>query len=289
LLAALIVEASPPHRESLEFTGYYRGVFSSWLKLAVARVRLFTDVVEAMPGGQPLRLSTLEISTAPYRKVELIYPFRFYHTSLFSPVLPRTELVYVSQRARRADEVMLWFDWRARRVERFKWREVGARDGLRRPAPDLLVTTAGVLIDALRRRYPAASIDLKRLRFAGFGEPELRERGADRLALLHHVRFRALSPGRTITIPVSDGKALSGYRVTAEEHESLKHGETELATLRLRFDPVYVEPDRKAHPSVHVWIGTDSRRLPVRFEAENALGTFQLILRASTDLPFAPQ
>jgi hypothetical protein len=290
LLPTLVFgQASLPDHESLEYTAYYKGILSSWIKLAIARVRLHTDVVETLTDHQAVYVSVLELSTETYRKAELLYPFRFRYATRFSPALLRTQLVYVRQRARRGEEALLWFRWRGRRVERFKWREGGDFDSEQGGVPDELAIASRELARALRRRYPGLVMDPERLRFAGYGERALVDRALDRLALLHYVRFQDLRPGHTMTMPVSDGKALAGYHVTVDRRQWLERGEEKLETFKLSLDPFYSKPQARPHPRVYVWVSTDPRRLPVRFRVGQAHGTFELVLTGQPHLPFARQ
>ena len=112
----------------------------------------------------------------------------------------------------------------------------------------------------------------------------------DRLSLLQAVRSRDLKPGQEIRLPISDGKAILNYQVRVLGRERLEHDGGAWDTFKLRFD-AFKEgrwSGRPIHPGVFIWLTADSRKVPVRFSIDYALGTFvaQMKEKGSLQAPF---
>lgn len=100
----------------------------------------------------------------------------------------------------------------------------------------------------------------------------------DGLSALYVLRAMTFKPGDRLTLPVTDEGAL--YRlqmdVGASERVSVPVGSIEAWSLKTAILDAQGE---SAMTNVTIWISTDTRRLPVKLEAELPVGTFVLSLR----------
>ncbi len=259
--------------ERLRYTISYRGLFSLGIKLVIAQAELTTRNVEYLSDRQPTYLSMLNVTTAPYSKVELIYAFRYRYESWFSADLQRTQLASIWQKARRAEQDVIWFDWDTHLVRSYRWRE----------GDDEIVSSAKVEADGrsggevvlpsrLLQQGFASGVDMQRFRYAGKAALPQSAHGLDYMAMLQSVRFSDLRSGKLYKLPVFNGAALTGFWVTVEDKEALAHGTIVLPAFKLRFDPIYADDSDKSGTRVYVWISADLQRLPLRFFSETRYG-----------------
>jgi hypothetical protein len=84
---------------------------------------------------------------------------------------------------------------------------------------------------------------------------------------LHTLRAMDLEPGKTITVPLTDGKKFASARIDAQARENITVGGTSYPTVRYEafvFDNVLYK--RKGR--LQVWITDDAERLPVLFRMQ---------------------
>jgi hypothetical protein len=100
----------------------------------------------------------------------------------------------------------------------------------------------------------------------------------DGLAALYWLRTRAFKPGEHLTFPVADSGTLYTVDVTVRAPESVKTkmGETMAWPLTGSIKDATGQADWK---NIGAWISVDGRHLPVKMQAELAVGAFVLTLR----------
>jgi len=96
---------------------------------------------------------------------------------------------------------------------------------------------------------------------------------------LYFLRTLNLEPGRSVNVPMSDGKKSVMAKVEAQQREDVKTPEGVFHTIRYEaylFDNVLYK--RPAH--LNVWLTDDRRKLPVqiRVRMQFAIGTITLLL-----------
>jgi hypothetical protein len=97
---------------------------------------------------------------------------------------------------------------------------------------------------------------------------------------LMRLRRMKLEPGKSFTLPLSDGKKIANAKIEVEARETIKTPAGSFAAFRTRieiFDGVLY--NRKG--ALHVWISDDQRQLPVQMRARFPFYvgtiTFQLV------------
>lgn len=100
----------------------------------------------------------------------------------------------------------------------------------------------------------------------------------DALSAIYVLRAIPLKPGGSITIPVSDSGKTYKVTVTVGRQEPVRTG---LGTLSAwKISPRIVDDKGKPNPRpMAMWVSDDARRLPVKLQADLAVGSFQLTLR----------
>lgn len=96
---------------------------------------------------------------------------------------------------------------------------------------------------------------------------------------LRKLQTLTLEPGKSATIPLTDGKKFAEVKVEAQEREQIRTPAGSFSAMRYEihmFDNVIV--NRKAR--LHVWISDDERRLPVQLRVRLSVlvGTITLQL-----------
>lgn len=100
----------------------------------------------------------------------------------------------------------------------------------------------------------------------------------DALSAIYVLRALPLKPGASIAMPVSDSGRIYKVQLSVGSPEAVKSG---LGTVSAwRVTPTVL--DEKGKPNgraMALWISDDARKLPVKLQAELAVGSFQLVLR----------
>ncbi|MEK6631199.1 MAG: DUF3108 domain-containing protein [Acidobacteriota bacterium] len=100
----------------------------------------------------------------------------------------------------------------------------------------------------------------------------------DVLSALFVMRARPLRPGSTISMPVCMNDAVYKMTIAVGGREDVKTGIGTIPAWRLV--PVITDAQGKpAGRGMTLWVSDDGRRLPVRMQAELAVGSFNLVLR----------
>jgi hypothetical protein len=102
----------------------------------------------------------------------------------------------------------------------------------------------------------------------------------DALSALYVVRSLPLKIGDRFTMPVSDNGKVYQVHMTVGGVEAVRTGIGSVQATKLT--PTITGPDGSAGRAMAIWISNDARRLPVRLEAQLAVGTFTVILRQVT-------
>jgi hypothetical protein len=100
----------------------------------------------------------------------------------------------------------------------------------------------------------------------------------DGLATLYALRSRSYKAGERFTIPIADDGELyrAAVETTGPEHLSLRLGEFEAWNLKLTVTNSKGEAVGK---NMAVWLSNDARRLPLKLQADLAVGSFALALK----------
>jgi hypothetical protein len=281
LLACPAWSGNPAYpEEQLNYTISYRGVFSAMNWIEIADAVLQTEQQLAPVNGEQAYRSSFQVSTAGHQQMEQFYPLRYRFESYFSMDRQRTLLVDEQKLARKERREIVLVDWEQKTTSRYKkrkakGREAGAAEsmGAGQGTADLspVLTELGAEQGEFRQ---ANGADIRQLDVI-----------LDHLSMLHSVRGRELSPGQEIQLPVLDGDEILSYRVRVEKREVLQQKGQDWDTLKLRFDALAPggEGDDSSDPPIYIWLTADTRRIPVRFASDYALGRFAGELTAMGD------
>lgn len=103
----------------------------------------------------------------------------------------------------------------------------------------------------------------------------------DVLGALYVVRTMRLEPGRTVEIPVSDGRRNYDLQVNVERRERVRvpAGEFDCVVVepRLESEGIFVRKGR-----MWVWMTDDARHMPVKLKAEIPVGAIEVVLESHT-------
>jgi hypothetical protein len=99
---------------------------------------------------------------------------------------------------------------------------------------------------------------------------------------LYQLRTMALEPGKTVYIPVSDGKKSVNMKIECQRREEIKTllgpKKTLLCEIFAFNDVLYRRPGH-----VHVWLTDDERRVPVQIEIRLQFTIGTVTLRLAKD------
>lgn len=101
----------------------------------------------------------------------------------------------------------------------------------------------------------------------------------DLLGALYAVRATPLKSGGRFSIPICDGGEAYSAQVRVGPVESVKTGLGEIRAFKLM--PELSSVDAAPARRLTLWVSEDHRRLPVRMQAELAMGSFDLTLRST--------
>ena len=100
----------------------------------------------------------------------------------------------------------------------------------------------------------------------------------DVLSAIFVMRALPLTPGAKVSMPVCDGGDLYRVSLAVTGRELVRSGLGTGSALKI----VPTITDQQGHPvgrGVAIWLSDDARRLPVKLQAELAVGSFVLLLR----------
>lgn len=105
-------------------------------------------------------------------------------------------------------------------------------------------------------------------------------RTQDVLGALYTVRTLPLKAGETFSIPICDGGESYTVQITVGAVETVKTGIGDVRAWKLT--PVLPPDHASTARRLTLWVSDDARRLPVRMQAEVAVGTFDLLLTSTS-------
>ena len=100
----------------------------------------------------------------------------------------------------------------------------------------------------------------------------------DGLAAFYAIRAHAFKAGERFSIPVSDSGSMYTVQIDVAQPESIKAPVGEFSAWKLTVGIT----DAQGQPvwkNIALWVSNDTRRLPVKMQAELPVGSFVLILR----------
>ena len=102
----------------------------------------------------------------------------------------------------------------------------------------------------------------------------------DALSTVYVLRSIPFKPGEKFNMPVCDNGNVYRVQMQVGSVEAVKTG---LGTINgTKLTPVITGPDKDAPRGIALWISDDARRLPLKMEAQLAVGKFTIVLRQAT-------
>jgi hypothetical protein len=99
----------------------------------------------------------------------------------------------------------------------------------------------------------------------------------DALSAVYVLRAIPLKAGAKLTMPVSDSGKTYNVQLTIEGRESVKTGIGTMMAWRVK--PILLGQNSAEARDLSLWLSDDARRLPLKLQAELAVGSFNLVLR----------
>jgi hypothetical protein len=269
LSAAMAAGSSPRLGETLQYTLSFRGLLSGFVELDIARLTLSVEPRMQDVAGMSAYVTRLQLTTAPYRKAELLYPVRLDYRSwldarLLQPLLA-TRVLHTDESKRE----LFWYDRQSGNGHVYR-----VSDGAN-PPDEAAAGKAVTPPDYLRR--VAARLDESWNRLLQTRQVALQVPGViDYMGLLHQLRHANLQPGKTLRFTVFTGKRIEHYRVEVAKGR-LQRGGWDRPVYYLRL--FEYDPQKDAlKDEVKLWLSDDDQRLLLRFYAERAVGALEGIL-----------
>ena len=101
----------------------------------------------------------------------------------------------------------------------------------------------------------------------------------DALSVIYVLRAIPLKPGGSVSIPVTDSGKMYKVQVRVGNVEPVKTGIGTVNAYRITPTVTDMQGKPESTRGLAIWISDDARRLPVRMQAEVAVGNFNLTLR----------
>ncbi len=255
--------AAPDLGESLDYTLRFRGLVTGFVELDIAKLTLSVGPALGEVADRNAYLTRMQLTTAPYKKAELIYPVRLDYRSwldqqTLQPLLASKFLITGSEKRE-----LFWFKPDASEGYHYQTPKAGDASATTAPPQQLLKIAAidGKDWNALRENQRVAV-----------------EQGdiLDYMGMLHRLRRLPLEPGKWFDFTVFSGKQLEFYRAQIERDHLARRGwDRDALHLRLyEYDP----EQRELKDEVQLWLSDDDQRLLLRFYAESTAGALEGIL-----------
>ncbi len=254
--------------ERLEYTFSYRGIFSGFVEMDIAHAEFAVQPVADSIAGSETYLTTLDLTTEPYGKAEMLYPVRYHYRSWLEPDQQVPLLVTEYLETDEIREELLWFD----RANRLGYHYVKRDTPVAADShpPDFLLEKLGV------------SPDERSLMQCENQQALADDRVWDYLSLIYRLRYLELETGKAIDLPLYNGKQIKHYRVEVSR-ERLRRAGWDRPTFKLSLYELRKGKSKK-NLRTSVWISDDEHRLPLRFHAERAFGALEGTLQTGRPL-----
>jgi hypothetical protein len=269
LLAGTSVAAkTPTPGELLEYTLKFRGVVTGFVELDIAKMTMAVEQEMAQVDDSQAYVTSLRLTTQPYRKAEMLYPVRLNYRTWLDARELHPLVAVKSLKTREHKAALMWFDQIQGEAYHY---QSDASDGKAssRPPPGLKQTTA--LPDEQWDRL----LETHRVAFDG-------TEALDYFSILHRLRSMPLKPGEQYVFSTFTGEEINAYRVKVNRERLVRAG-WNLPAFKVRLREVDPRSGKKGG-EVELWLSDDDERLLVRFYAERALGAMEGILETGRPL-----
>jgi hypothetical protein len=259
------VEASLPILgEHLEYTLKFRGLITGYVELTIAKLTLQVEEKMAQVADTSAYITTMQLTTEPFLKAELLYPVRLNYRSWLDVQKLHPLVVVKSLRTREESEDFFWFDWDSRYAYHYQaGKESKSESELQTPPIHLQPVTS------LSQEEWSALIQ-KQAQDIGNTD------ALDYMGLYYRLRNSPLESGRTITFSTYTGEKIENIHVDVKQEQLVCDGWNRAAfRLVLR----EIDPDSgDLGDEVQLWVSDDKERLLLRFYAKRTFGAIDGVL-----------
>jgi hypothetical protein len=258
----------PELGEHLEYTLKFRGVVTGFVELDIAKMTMAVERTMGRVDDNPAFVTSLQLTTEPYRKAEMLYPVRLRYRSWLDAHKLNPLVAVKSIKTKEQKEAVLWFNHSQGEAYQY---QSGVKDdaGIGKPPQSLQRFTE--LPDAewekLLQTHRVALRDTETL---------------DYISILHRLRSLPLKSGEQIDFSTFNGKEVNSYRVKVDREQLVRAGWNRPA-LKVRLWELDPESGKK-RDKVELWLSDDDDRLLLRFYAERAIGAMEGILETGRPL-----
>jgi hypothetical protein len=255
--------AAPDLGESLDYTLRFRGLITGFVELDIAKLTLSVGPALHEVSDRSAYPTRMQLTTAPYKKAELIYPVRLDYRSwldqqTLQPLVASKFLVTGSEKRE-----LFWFKPATSESYHYQIPKADEASADNAPPPQLLkiADIDGKDWGALRENQRVA-VD----------EGEI----LDYMGMLHQLRRLPVEAGKWFDFTVFTGKKLEYYRARLERDHLVRRGwDRDALHLKLyEYDP----QKQELKDEVQLWLSDDDQRLLLRFYAESTAGALEGIL-----------
>lgn len=273
-----LLAVQPRLGERLEYTFSYRGIFSGFMQMDIARgvfdLREEPDPIQ----GKEVYLASLNLTTEPFGKAEMLYPIRYRYRTWLEPGEQIPLLVSEYLETDEISEELLWFDRENLMGYRYVRQAEPEAEALLAPAP---------LLEKLDEDQSVGAVMVQE------NQQKISDGAAwDYLSLLYRLRYLDLAPGKVYHLPLYNGKRIKRYRVEVFRERLAKSGWYR-PSFRLSLQEIR-KGDPRSDSITQVWVSDDEERLPLRFYVKRSIGALEGVLEtgrpaASREDGFSPE
>jgi hypothetical protein len=263
-----VAAKAPTLGEELEYTLKFRGVVTGFVELDIAKMIIAVEQKMARVDDSPAYVTSLQLTTEPYRKAEMLYPVRLNYRSWLDAHKLHPLVAVKSLKTKQHKAALMWFDHTQGEAYHY---QSGASDGKvdSRPPPGLKQTTA------LPDEQWDKLLETHRVAFDGSDTLEY-------FSLLHRLRSMPLKPGEQHIFSTFTGEEINAYDVKVKREQLVRSG-WNLPALKVRLRKLDPQSGKKGD-EVDLWLSDDEKRLLVRIYAERAFGAMEGILETGRPL-----
>jgi len=300
ILTSTSVLADESEPEKLHYQASYKGVLSLFQTMSIADVWYATDTVPADSSENPIRLSSLSVSSENFSMVERLYPMRYQFLSFFSEQPARTllfENLKVTKKSRKTKHKVGLFDRQNQKVQLFTSKNKQLVIGV----DNALSVINENELETVQQKY---ALDVKAPALT-----KLQADPVDRLTLLQLIRQQVKENRQSQKYFVTTGDELMTYQVSMQNKDVVKVGNKPVNATKLKIEAYDLGAEKQEstgfatvhaadayedlitakrdssqnyrHPPIYVWFSLDDNAIPLKFVNYHALGDFIVELTAS--------
>jgi hypothetical protein len=257
------IAAAPDLGESLDYTLRFRGIVTGFVELDIAKLTLSVAPSMEEISGHSAYNTHMQLTTAPYKKAEMIYPVRLDYRSWLDQQTLRPLLAAKYLVTDETKRELFWYDQEGEQGYHYQTAKKADESTGHEPADQLL---------HMASLSGAEWSDLEENKRIALDPADI----VDYMSMLHQLRHLPLEPGKRFDFTVFTGKKLEYYRVRIERDRLVKRGWDRNALLLTLYE--YEPKHDRLKDEIKLWISDDDQRRMLRFYAESTWGALEGML-----------